>query len=265
VQYAGEFHLDVCPLVSAGTSNAIPDKELARWILTHPEAYAAWFNKLADQVRTIALTERAMMKADVDPFPEENPNKGWLRRVVQLLKRHRDMWCQKPRHGDEFAPISIILTTLAAYATTRALSSGIQFASPYQLMHWIITDMPQGIEQRHDGQRTIWWVGSPVAAENFANRWNEDKRWAETFHRWHRAALLDIDRLVSATGLDGARGILAEGFGSRTATGVIKSYAESMRGSREAGVLRHAPSAGGLIVSSGGVGHAVPGHTFFGG
>lgn len=49
VNYAGSFHLDICPLVSATQSDAIPDKELARWIPTQPEAFASWFNKLAER------------------------------------------------------------------------------------------------------------------------------------------------------------------------------------------------------------------------
>lgn len=264
VNYAGEFHLDLCPLVHAGESNAIPDKELARWILTHPEAYAAWFIELANRARTRMLTERAVLKAEVAPFPEENADKGWLRRVVQLLKRHRDLWCQRAGQHAEFAPISIIITTLAATALERELLLASQFSSPYELMQRVIAGMPDGIERRVASSGLEWWVESPVAAENFANRWNQDPRWPIAFEAWHQDALLNVHRLVSATGLDGARPLLEHGFGAKASTRAINAYAESMRAARDIGSLRFSPAAGGLTATSAAAGFAVPRHTFFG-
>lgn len=265
VNYAGEFHLDLCPLVRAGESDAIPDRELARWVLTHPEAYAAWFNDLANRARTRMLTERAVLKAEVVPFPEENADKGWLRRAVQLLKRHRDLWCQRAGHQSDFAPISIIITTLAATAFQRELLAGRQFSSPYGLMQRIIAGMPDAIERRPGSDGVEWWIESPVAAENFANRWNQDTRWITAFEAWHQDALLNIHQLVNATGLDGARPLLEHGFGSAASTKAINAYAQSVRAARDSGALRFAPAAGGLTAVSTTAGIAVPRHTFFGG
>jgi hypothetical protein len=265
VNYEGDFHLDICPLVLADQSDAIPDKELARWILTHPEAYAAWFNELANRARTRVLNERVVMKAEVVPFPDENPDKGWLRRLVQLLKRHRCLWCQRAGEQSDFAPISIILTTLAARSFEREINAGRQFANPYALMQRVIAGMPDGIEQRLvDGQQQ-WWVQSPVAAENFANRWNEDRRWAEAFADWHQDALANVHRLIAVTGLDGARPLLEHSFGAIASTKAIKAYAEAATTARDTGKLRFVPTAGGLITTSSAVaGIAVPRHTFFG-
>lgn len=264
VNYAGEFHLDLCPLVRAEESDAIPDKELARWILTHPEAYAAWFNSLANRTRTRMPTERAVLKAEVAPFPEENSEKGWLRRVVQLLKRHRDLWCQRAGEQADFSPISIIITTLAAKALERELLAGNQFSNPYELIQQVILGMPNAIERRSSSSGVEWWVESPVAAENFANRWSQDPRWVMAFEAWHQDALLNVHQLATATGLDGARPLLEHSFGSYPSTKAISSYAQSIRTARDSGALRFVPATGGLISTSATAGIAVPRHTFFG-
>jgi hypothetical protein len=56
-------------------------------------------------------------KAQVQPMPEYGFAKGVLRRAVQIYKRHRDIFFQ----GKENAPISIIITTLAAHAYEKAV------------------------------------------------------------------------------------------------------------------------------------------------
>lgn len=265
VNYTGEFHLDICPLVRATATDAIPDKDLAMWILTHPEEYAKWFNESADRARTRLLKDSAVLKAEVAPFPEENADKGWLRRIVQLLKRHRDTWCLRVGSRQaEFAPISIIITTLAAMSFERELRSGRQFTNPYNLIQRVMAGMPAFIEQRNIAGRVEWWIQSPVAAENFANRWNQDQRWVIAFREWHTVALASVHELVSVTGLDGARPVLDSAFGASTATKAINSYSQQMRSARDGGVLRFSPAAGGLTVSSAIAGTPITRHTFFG-
>ena len=265
VNYAGEFHLDICPLVRAAASDAIPDKDLAMWILTHPEEYAKWFNERADRARTRLLMDSAVLKAEVAPFPEENADKGWLRRIVQLLKRHRDTWCLRVGGWQaEFAPISIIITTLVAMSFEREFRSGHQFANPYNLIQRVIAGMPAFIEQRSIAGRVEWWIQSPVAAENFANRWNQDQRWIMAFREWHQVVLASVHELVSVTGLDGARPVLDSAFGAPAATKAINSYSQQVRFARDSGVLRFAPAAGGLTASSAVAGTLVTRHTFYG-
>lgn len=265
VNYAGEFHLDICPLVVADTTDAIPDKELARWILTNPEGYAKWFNERADRARTRMMLDHAVLKAEVVPFPEDNVDKGWLRRIVQLLKRHRDTWCDRVEGWQaEFAPISIIITTLAAMSFEHEFRSGRSFAGAYDLIRRVIAGMPAYIEQRNVGGQMQWWVQSPVAAENFANRWNQDARWALAFWEWHAVALASVNELASVTGLDGARPLLDSSYGASSAARVINSYSLQVRSARDSNALRFAPAAGGLTASSAIAGTPVSRHTFFG-
>lgn len=105
---------------------------------------------------------------------------------------------------------------------------------------------------------------SPVAAENFANRWNQDARWALAFREWHAVALASVSELVSVTGLDGARPLLDSSYGSSVSAKAINSYSQQVRTARDNGILRFAPAAGGLTVSSAIAGIPVSRHTFYG-
>lgn len=264
INYANEFHLDVAPVVPNGAAGDwIPDRKLHQWIATHPEAFAAWFNKLADQARTTLLLEgRVLAKAEVVPFPSDPAERGWLRQLVQLLKRHREIWRQTlPPASREFAPISIIITTLAAYAFASIKQQ--QFATPLDLLAAIIDNIPSQVVQRttEDG-RTIWWIQSPVANENFANRWNENPAWPECFFAWCNAVATLFSSIGQAQGLDKSLGLLREAFGASVADRTSREYGEFMRQARETGQLRLKSS--GLAVSSSAVGSQVRPHTFYG-
>ena len=108
VNYANEFHLDVlpgCPHPGDGTDRIlVPDRKAQAWTASNPKGYADWFEARC------ALGE-AVIKA-IQPLPAQEPAdmKATLKRIVQLLKRWRDL---RYRHDPANAPISIVLTTLA--------------------------------------------------------------------------------------------------------------------------------------------------------
>ena len=54
----------------------------------------------------------------MSPYPEEMRLKGILRRIVQIAKRHRDLYFIDDDQG--LAPLSIIITTLASPPTNSA-------------------------------------------------------------------------------------------------------------------------------------------------
>jgi hypothetical protein len=95
-----------------------------------------------------------------------------LQRVVQLLKRHRDIYFQNDL---ENRPVSIIITSLAAKAYRNQ-------ADLYDALISVATRMHEYIEKRPDGQ---WWVQNPVDEdENFADKWNEYPTRREAFFSW---------------------------------------------------------------------------------
>jgi hypothetical protein len=266
VEYQGEFHLDVAPVAVHGLADGIPDRDLSRWLPTAPEKFAHWFNALAEQSRTMQLREQVVAKADVSPFPEAQADKGWLRRVVQLLKRSRDEWVMKNPLYSDHAPISIIITTLAARAFENIIARGHSFPSMYALVEAIVSEMPSYIETRMVNGRIERWVVSPVADENFANRWNADPMWEQAFDSWHLAVRTFLTKLQVSNGLVEAQGVLEGSFGSKVTARAMTETANVMRVLREGGTgsVRYSKSAGGLTAAAASAGVAVRPHTFYG-
>lgn len=98
-----------------------------------------------------------------------------LQYVVQLLKRYRDVLFQ----GDpEIAPISIIITTLAALAYRGE-------GTITECLFGVLERMPNFVEQRG----AVFAIPNPVQpSENFADRWHGDARKQAAFLRWLDAA-----------------------------------------------------------------------------
>lgn len=143
------------------------------WPISNPEGYALWF---IDKMRTRSLLEDLSKKAQIDDIPVFK-RKTPLQRVVQLLKRHRDVMFQE--HSDS-KPISIIIATIAAnaYSGSRSLEVALQE---------VLTALNTFASSNSDK------VLNPVNPdENFADKWESpnyaDLRLKENFKDWVREA-----------------------------------------------------------------------------
>ena len=67
-------------------------------------------------------------------MPEYGFAKGVLQRAVQIYKRHRDIFFE----GKENAPISIIITTLAAHAFEKAVKERV-YESEFDLLYDVLS------------------------------------------------------------------------------------------------------------------------------
>lgn len=227
IQYAEgtKFHLDVLPAIPdthgaraellqlevppAIARHAIQITDRKRWHLplpwpkSNPRGYAQWFKDRMAASLALAKQERAIqMRAEVDQI-EDFDVRVPLQRLVQLLKRHRDI----KYNGDENKPISIIITTLAAqaYQGERDLAS---------LVPSIFVRMRDHILRRSD----TWWVPNPVdPRENFADKWREQPRKAEIFFEWLAAAEADGLQLLTSNDTGWLQLRLMEAFGKRDA------------------------------------------------
>jgi hypothetical protein len=65
-----------------------------------------------------SLRKSIILSEAVSPVPKYNKEKLPLQRVVQILKRHRDMMF----NGDEDKPVSIIITTFASRVYSKETS-----------------------------------------------------------------------------------------------------------------------------------------------
>lgn len=257
LKFPGKFHLDVLPAIPDAdlppTGILLTDRELHLWQHSDPKAYAQWFESRMAVVfqefkRQLALQLRANV-ADVPNWRVRTP----LQRVVQILKRHRDVF-----FADELdvRPASIILTTFAAQLYHGQTSIATTFADT-------VAALPR-IPQRRDGAYEILNPVNPK--ENFADKWNEDPSLPRAFFRWVRALGEDLERWSEpGAGMYKLSSSLNSRFGEAVVTRALTGYGDSLRVARGAGALAMAAGGGNLVRSGSAPGLTrVPPHTFFG-
>ncbi|MGH1445215.1 MAG: cyclic GMP-AMP synthase DncV-like nucleotidyltransferase [Cognatishimia sp.] len=154
------------------------------WPVSNPKGFAIWFSSKHSQEmerrKTLRVNEGVYMKVDDVP---DHKVKTPLQRAIQLLKRHRDSMYK----GSDDAPISIIITTLAAhsYQGEQSLSAALKT---------ILMNMEDYIENR--GREK--WVQNPVnPEENFADKWPKHPEREEAFYTWLAAAQRDFGRFMN--------------------------------------------------------------------
>ena len=231
LKYADEskFHMDILPSIPdenkwlldigvpvglAKHAICITDKETwdrnLEWPKSNPKGYQEWFKSRMEVVfeksRRILAGE---MKADVQQVPDHRVRTP-LQRVVQLLKRHRDM----NYNGEDDKPISIIITTLAA----RAYNNEDDL---FDALLNMIPRMRGAIENRNG----FWWVPNPVNPdENFADKWNENKRKSVIFFDWlDLLEALNQDLLRDRDLTDVGKSLI-ESYGEQESTEALKKH-----------------------------------------
>ena len=258
---SSSLHMDITPAIrNAICTNGgllVPDRELADWSSTNPDGYANWFEERAKLQPTMLFAEAAV-RADIAPLPEQVQLKGPLKRIVQLCKRHRDLMFLDDNTGA--APISIILTTLAAHAYERLVRTA-RFNNEYELVAAVIGAMPDFIKiDESTGQRTYIIDNPTTDGENFAERWNDHPERAHAFYGWHGEMIADLDKLMEVRGFDNVVRYLGEHIGGTRDAGKVASLVtERITAARERGILKSATVGLGLTT-----GQAVRGNTFFG-
>lgn len=265
LDYAGAFHLDITPSIpNPACSNGgelVPDKSQRCWKPSNPRGYRDWFIFRAsfDPISVAVNKTDEQARADVEPFPDKLVRKGILRCVVQLLKRHRDIWFAKDADG--LAPISIIITTLAAHAYYHC-ANNYSYDNELDLFCDTIRFMPHFIEPSYVQDALIGKVMNPTTVgENFAEKWASDPRKAKAYRDWNAAALETFERLSAAVGRDEVAVHLSKSLGSAQVEKAMASETLERSNARETGRLVVAPSVG-LVTSN--VGTPVRANTFYG-
>ena len=256
--YDGRFHMDVIPAIPddepikygielADTAILITDREQHEWQHSNPKGYAEWFRSREREVfdRQI-VSMAAAKKVDIESIPAERVRTP-LRRIVQILKRHRDIRYS----GDpDDKPISIIITTLAAsvYSNETELFSALMS---------VVRKMPDAV-QKTGGK---WWIPNPVnPEENFGDRWNEYPQRAERFFEWLGLVEADLSAAEQKTGIANFSESLSPVFGGEVVRKSIERFGRSMDSAQQSGNLKMATGTGTL----GSVGASIPKNTWFG-
>ena len=267
LNYAREFHLDVSPtIVNADCMNGgelVPDKKLREWKPTNPSGYKNLFEARANLQPRLRQQRPHIAKdsAQVEPFPITVTGRGVLRRTVQLLKRHRDIYFEYVE--EELAPISIVITTLAAQAYAYCVRN-FTFDTELDVLVDTIRLMPHFIERRAEQGRSEYWVPNETTkGENFADRWNSDPVRAKAFYTWHAKALLDFENFASLEGVDRIATQLGESLGDSIVRRVMDNRTEVIGAARRAEKLFIAPIVG-LSLSNGAHNSPIPRNTYYG-
>jgi hypothetical protein len=218
------------------------------WLKSNPFGYGRWFYQRA----TLDFTKAFSINESIAPVPKYRKEKLPLQRVVQILKRHRDMVF----NGHEHKPISIIITTLASKAYNKE-------PNIIDALQNVIERMPLYIEERYSPKysKTIKWIGNPINdEENFADKWVDEPQREQNFYKWMNQVKLDTENILSKRGLHLIQESMDIPFGKIAVTKTFSNYGENLLKKRESGTLKMAAGTGML----GNVGSTVKGHNFHG-
>ena len=226
-----KYHMDILPSVadskyaermtrlfsenfSEGTvdqiSIRITDKEAVNyaistrkeeWLKSNPDGYALWFASRCKADESVKLLAEAIV-----PIEKYNKDKTVLQRIVQILKRHRDMMFRNDR---EDKPISIIITTLAAraYKGENDLLDGLVN---------VVDNLERSITKGNNGEDV---VSNPVnPEENFADKWPTHPKRRENFYKWLAAVKKDVHEILDGVNKIQIQDTMSRVFGKEITT-----------------------------------------------
>jgi Second Messenger Oligonucleotide or Dinucleotide Synthetase domain len=253
LNYANEFHMDILPACpDQGVGNGclvVPDGESRWWKPSNPKGYAAWFEQRCELAIQVLMAERARIYAKAEPIPEQEATaeKATLKRVVQLLKRWRDMHYQK---NCDIAPISMVLTTLAAQTYRGQLS----------VSHAMSEILAEIVAMTASARPRIYVLNPANPEEDLSERW-EDPEHYMAFVSGIRALHQYWSRAMSQGGIHNVSKILEDLFGEPVRT-ALTGQANHIHELRARSALRI--TSAGLISANPASGLAMKSNTFHG-
>ncbi|MGB7281871.1 MAG: nucleotidyltransferase [Candidatus Acidiferrum sp.] len=252
LNYANEFHLDIlpaCPDPSVGGSCLfVPDRKSQAWKHSNPKGYADWFEARCEMgLKLLMESRRLMEKAEPIPPQEAAEEKAILKRVVQLLKRWRDVRFQRE---PKLAPISMVLTTLAAQA----------YGGEHTVTEAMTSVLNSFVSLAASSNPRIYVPNPANPKEDLSERWDDRAQYrafvdgVREFHkRWNEA--------LAARGIQNVSQQLESLFGEPV-TAALKKQARTLQELREKSSLR--VTSAGLLTSAPAVGIPVRPNTFHG-
>lgn len=258
LSFAGAFHMDILPAIPCPDDGEhcllVPDRRAAAragdagWKPSNPKGYATWF--LDQAVRGYDTS----VKAAVEPLPSylSNEVKSPLQRVVQLLKRWRDI---RFEHAPELAPISIVLTTLAGNAFTGERSLTLATTAILDRIVTALDDVPTGDR--------IYVINPSNPKEDLSERWDQNVEAFREFDRSMRELRDEWHDLLGRRGVD-QHSALAELLGERAVKSALVEQGKALAGARAVGGVSVERGTGALTTVTGSSVVPVPRHTFHG-
>ena len=189
------------------TDNTLPNycRIDADWPCSNPKGYAEWFRSRIGNVPECKVKT---------PF----------QRVIQILKRHRDIWFDKNQSAYEkkAKPISIIITTLAARAYNNE-------ANLQQALMKIVTGMQGYIAAYKTG---VVVLPNPVnSLENLADEWQEYPIRRGCFEDWLKQIYSDLTQALALSDIQSVAESLKLCLGERVISEALRNALASTRAS----------------------------------
>lgn len=147
-----------------------------------------------------------------------------MQRIIQLLKRHRDIYYSQIKDGETLRPASVIIVTLVAKIAYSAPDTDIE-----SLLSYVVSGLKEYAcilqgrtptprffgEQRNyiEKKDQKWKICNPVNPDdNYADSWTDET--AKAFFRWVNAVSVDLS---DPTPIDETRYLtgLKSGLGSK--------------------------------------------------
>ena len=199
LNYKENFHLDILPACSnkeslSQTGILIPDKELRSLLPSDPKGYASWFWKKSTQVYR--------MDKEIEALPQyqQARQKDHLQCIVQLMKRHRDIFFKSQ---PEDSPASIIITTLCGN---------------YYINQGSILDDMISIVGTVKGNPTTKVYNPVDSQELLSEKWAEDPMLHSSFTRWIDSLYTDLELLKATKNIEEK---LKKMFGEKIVTPIL--------------------------------------------
>lgn len=280
------MHFDIVPAIRwehprEGRILAAPNWADREWKLTHPEGYTTEFLKQCDalplfeeELLAIANSARSIEAYSahtpkVEPLPAVSGIKKPLQRIVQLTKRHRDLWySRRPGKALERRPASIVITTILWYAYARSVA-GHSFNSVYAIflrMAESLTDDRILLQLRDKDEVTYVLPNPTLHEENLVAKWNDPARarQVEEYFLWAKDYLAFIRALPEQRGRHHLQQVLTEGLGESPVSAAFSQETAALKpGASSRDQFGFSPGLGLLptVVASGA---PLPPHTFHG-
>jgi len=308
------FHIDVLPCVNdeelaeyisledpalyqyASTTIALTNRDddigpiEYDWRSGNPHGYAKWFWDVnspgfvileKEQKRLIFENNRDIYSSEDDVYDELVHTS--LQRVIQILKRHRDIYFAGHK-WEKYKPISMIITTLAARlyegnaSRLRTVYSALSYIVEQFVAHTSLLEakrLSEDVSRLRLIQRigNKWYIPNPVnphnpgdpedKGENFADRWHEDNHvGARAFFEWLKALKYYVDSAFETRGLHKIGEVFAPVFGEGIIDQALVKFGTNYREKSKKGVLTTTAKTGILGISSDGIKN--PPHDFHG-
>lgn len=229
VCYANDFHIDIMPGQALNRSTneiIVPDRELKKWYHhSNPIGYANWFKNQA-RTRIEYVLKSKKIQCSTEPIEEQEvvTHLEPLKRAVQLIKRYRDIYCDK----NNTEPVrSIVICTLMGY-----------ISSDYSNEISIMMDFCRFVNAKITvSNGKAFEVKNPVVDEVLTEKWKENEQNYIDFVNMMQSLTKDLETLNTASSNTAIIKQLQAMFGENITNDAVKNNAEKLNKARLSGTV----------------------------